>query len=95
MNRVLAEYIFGYSMKRFPTGIKKTFGRMIASLCTYNIEVSGNSGVAFVFTGDGKGRPDYIEALDKVIKQTDSAIKVVLDREELHFRITYMPGLFI
>lgn len=95
VNRVLAEYIFGYSMKRFPTGIKKTFRRMMASLFTYNIEVSGNSGVAFIFTGDGKGRPDYIEALDKVVKQADSAIKVVLDRKRLHFRITYIPGLFI
>lgn len=95
VNRVLAEYIFGYSMKRFPTSIKNTFRRMIASMFTYNIEVSGNSGVAFIFTGDGKGRPDYIEALDKVVKQADSAIKVVLDRKRLHFRITYIPGLFI
>ncbi len=95
VNRIVSEYIFGYSMKRFPIGKKHTLRRFFGGVFSYQIDITGSGNLAFVFTGDGNGRPDYIAAFDKVLRQAEDSIKILLNRTKLKFRCSHLSAIFL
>jgi len=90
---LLSEYIFGISMKRFPVGPKNTLRRFLGGLFEPRIECSGDGASAFVFTGDGAGRPDYRLAFEKVAGQCGDASMFMLDRRALRFKPWRLCGV--
>lgn len=90
VNRLLAGYIFGYSMKRFPIGRKSTLRRFLGGFFLYPVKEKGEGDVAFVFTGDGAGRPDYIECIKKVKAECGDSKLYMIDRQKPKFRIGHI-----
>lgn len=88
VNRVIAEYIFGYSMRRFPVGLKSTVRRFLGGMFLYPLKKNGDGDTAFVFTGDGIERPDYIKGINKVMHQNgENTLLVTVDRTKPQFCI--------
>lgn len=90
INRLLAAYIFGYSMRRFPIGKKNTFRRFLGGMFLYPMKIEGNGSTAFIFTGDGVGRPDYVECVKKVKDQCEDSSLYIIDREHPKLRIQHI-----
>lgn len=94
INRLLAAYIFGCSMKRFPIGGKHTFRRFLGGMFLYPVEHEGEGKTAFLFTGDREGRPDYVECIRKVKKQCRDSSLYIMNRTKLTFKITHLFSFF-
>lgn len=90
---LLGEYIFGHSMSRFPIGVKSTLRRFLGGLFEPAVILHGKGKSLFVFTGDGTGRPDYLDCLYKVAAQCPDAVTVTVDRNHLYFRPWRIFGL--
>ncbi len=92
---VLSEYVFGYSMQRFPVGKKNVLRRMMGAMFSYPLRVNGEGNTAFLFTGDGIGRPDYVKCLEMVAAQCDTASQWVMDRKKPCLRANYLLGMLL
>lgn len=89
---VVSEYVFGYSMQRFPTRKKNVLRRFAGTLFCYPVTVTGTGKTAFLFSGDGVGRPDYLQCLQATAAQCDSPSLWVLDRTRPRLRIANFFG---
>lgn len=87
---VLASYIFDYSMKRFPIGVKSTLRRFLGGMFLYPAKIEGKGENAFVFTGDTHGRPDYIDSIHKVKSLFKDSLLIAMNRDHPHFKITHL-----
>lgn len=92
---VLSEYVFGYSMRRFPTGKKNVLRRLVGTLFHYPVTVTGTGDTAFLFSGDGLGRPDYLRCLETVAAQCDSASLWIMDRQKPRLQLGNFSGLVL
>lgn len=90
VHRLLAEYIFGYSMNRFPVGIKNTLRRFLGGMFLYPVIKEGEGNTAFIFTGDSNGRPDYVQCIRKVKTQCDDSVLYIMDRTKPQFTISHI-----
>lgn len=87
---VLSEYVFGYSMQRFPTGKKNVLRRFLGGMFRYPVTVTGGGNTAFLFTGDGVGRPDYLECLKAAAGQCGDASLWIMERQRPSFCIGHI-----
>lgn len=90
VHRLLAEYIFGYSMSRFPVGKKNTLRRFLGGMFLYPVIKEGNGNTVFIFTGDGNGRPDYVHCIRKVKAQCDDSVLYIMDRTKPQLIISHI-----
>ncbi|MFI3165690.1 MAG: hypothetical protein R3Y45_05360 [Bacillota bacterium] len=96
INVVCADYIFAISNKKIRMGFKFVLRRILGSVFRYKIVKvkQGDSNIAFLFTGDGNIRPDYIDALYSASNQINSDV-FVLDRSKYKFSVYDLRGLFL
>lgn len=92
---VISEYVFGYSMRRFPTGKKNVLRRLAGTLFRYPVTVTGRGNTAFLFSGDGVGRPDYLRCLETTAAQCNSASLWTMDRQKPRLQVGNLPGLIL
>ena len=89
----LSEYVFGYSMQRFPTGKKNVLRRFLGAMFCYPMSVIGEGATAFLFTGDGIGRPDYLDCLRAAAGQCENASLWIMDRRKPQLRAKCIFGM--
>ena len=92
INRLLAEYIFCLSMSRIPIGVKSTVRRFLGGMFTYPFKVKNadKSETAFIFTGDGEGRPDYIDCLERLASQCENSSLYIINRKNPKFSFKHI-----
>lgn len=97
VNLVAADYIFSSSMKRIKTKKRNVFRRFLGIMFRYPVEIErkGNGRVAFVFSGDKIGRPDYLESVKCVVNQCNDWVFFSLNRQSPQFCAKNFVGVLL